>query len=706
MNAPPVPAAPCEPESGRRNGAVALALVSLLGLFAYFNAFRGAFMLDDLQFIQEPELRHPFTNAMAAGRPVVSLSLSVNYWADKMQPRGYHLFNLLVHVAAALTLFDLVRRTLLLPHFGGRYTDRAAVLAMAAALLWELHPLQTQSVTYVVQRCESMMGLFFLLTLYCFLRGATAPRRPGWWYAGAVLSCALGAGCKEVIAVAPAVVFLFDRTFLAGSWRGALRRWPFYAALAVPAVATVAVLVGRGLLSHEKGVVGFGTSLFTPKTYALTQPQVILHYLRLAAWPDALCLDYLDWPAVRTPADDPVSIGVVCSLVALTVVGVLLRSGWGFLAAWFFLILAPTSSIVPVQDAVFEHRMYLPLAALVVAAVLLADRGLELVRVRVPGSGWYATRGALAAAVVLLVAYGIVTMRRNEAYASRIALYTDNATKRPNNFRVRNNLAAELFSVRQEKAALAHARRAAELSPRMALYRVMVAQCLLELGEPEQALAELAVARELDPKAPNFRATLGYAELILGRFGDAVPDFEAARDEAPWSEIVRFRLAVCLLELGRTTEAADEIRTIREANPEYLPGLAEFIRLRAVEADPNGTVVRHTVLCARALAFASGETPEALDTLAVAYATAAKFDEGLVAGGAVVGPAVAAGVAGRGATGGSFELAAATAAKAAEKAAAAGNSYLAGRIAARAALFREHKRYLPTERPAGAVVKG
>jgi hypothetical protein len=173
-------------------------------------------------------------------------------------------------------------------------------------MLWVVHPLQTQSVTYVWQRCESLMGMFYLLTLYCVIR-SDASARARWWSAGAVESCALGMASKEVMATAPVVVLLHDRVFLAGSWKElGRRRWGLYAGLA----GTWSILAALLLSGVAQEGVWRASWLETrqsipPWSYLLTQAGVITHYLRLAFWQDPLCLDYgYGWPmarAVRTP---------------------------------------------------------------------------------------------------------------------------------------------------------------------------------------------------------------------------------------------------------------------------------------------------------------------------------------------------------------------------------------------------------------------
>jgi protein O-mannosyl-transferase len=158
------------------------------------------------------------------GRPVVNLSLALNYALGGSNVWGYHALNLAIHIIlAGLTLFGVVRRTLLRPALRERFSPSAARLALVVAVLWTAHPLQTEAVTYVSQRCESLMGLFYLLTLYCFVRGADS-QRCGWWFTLSVVACLLGMATKEVMVTAPLLVLLYDRTFVTGSFRKAWTR--------------------------------------------------------------------------------------------------------------------------------------------------------------------------------------------------------------------------------------------------------------------------------------------------------------------------------------------------------------------------------------------------------------------------------------------------------------------------------------------------
>src|SRR6185312_11084012 len=165
-------------------------------------------------------------------RPVLNLSLAVNYAISGPDPWSYHALNLAIHVGAALCLFGLIRRT-----------AGPALLAFAVALLWAVHPLQSEAVMYIVQRAESMMALFYLLTMYGFVRGLQGVHRTAW-LAVSWTACLLGMGTKEVMVSAPVIVFLYDRTFAAGTFAEAWRlRKRYYLALAatwIPLLAFVA----------------------------------------------------------------------------------------------------------------------------------------------------------------------------------------------------------------------------------------------------------------------------------------------------------------------------------------------------------------------------------------------------------------------------------------------------------------------------------
>ncbi len=308
---------------------------------AYWPSFRGAFIFDDYRHIVNNVRLQSFSTFWPElawnARPTVYLTLWLNYQIGGLDVFGYHILNFVVHCIAGLTLFSLVQGTLRLSPMNQRWGRWADPTALVVALLWLLHPMQTQAVTYVIQRCESMMGMFYLLCLYSVLR-ASQSARPWKWYAAGVAAGWLGMGCKEVMATAPLVILLYDRIYLSSSWAMVFRRrWGFYLAL-VPAVAWLVVVV-----IHNMAVPPAGYTADAPPSslaYLLSQPAIILHYLRLAIMPGNLCFDY-GWPVAKGWREIVLPGLAVLGLFAAAVAALVRWPRVGFMAVSFFVILAP-----------------------------------------------------------------------------------------------------------------------------------------------------------------------------------------------------------------------------------------------------------------------------------------------------------------------------------------------------------------------------
>jgi len=412
---------------------MAALLIVLCGLATYWSSFDGAFVFDDATLINKdnPHLRSIWSSfasirssqqATSVGRPVHALSLSINYALNGLDPRGYHLFNLLIHLAAGLTLLGIVRRTLLTRLLRQRMGRHALSLGFAVAVLWTLHPMHTKSVTYITQRAESMMGLFYLLTLYCAIRGMTSARK--WWYAGAVGTCLLGVGSKEVIATVVLLAPLYDRIFISASWRDLIqRRWGFYLALTSTWVP-LGFLMLSGPLGQDSG---FNPSYISSFEFALTQCWAITRYLRTAILPLAHVFDYGEAVTASLLTRAQIISGAVVVAALLLATGLALRrwSPWGYLGAWFFVVLAPTSSVIPMPPEIAtENRMYVPLAAVIALIVLGAFFLWERLTPAEgePTARWTRIMPAVAVAAAA-VAIGCLTVQRNKDFHDPMDLW-------------------------------------------------------------------------------------------------------------------------------------------------------------------------------------------------------------------------------------------------------------------------------------------
>ncbi|MEY2878572.1 MAG: hypothetical protein RLZZ15_952, partial [Verrucomicrobiota bacterium] len=552
----------------RRRVLVAAALLALAALAAWHNTFHVPFVLDDFDNISANatirrlsalgDVLAPPAATGVGGRPILNLSFALNHAATGLSLGWLHATNLAIHVAAGLALFGLVRRTLRAPLLAARFGAEALPLAFAVALLWTLHPVQTASVTYLSQRAESLMGLFYLLTLYCFARALDEPagvpgkkfhRHHAWLIAGGV-ACALGMGTKEVMVTAPLAVLLYDRTFAAGSFRAALRARPrFYLGLALTwtlVALSFADLAARGVGTHT-GV--------TRLDYALTQCRAVASYLALAVWPAPLIFAR-DAEYLKTfSAAAPYAL-LLAPLLALTALALVRRPAAGFGGAWFFGLLAPTSSLLPVAYMpVAENRLYLPLAAVLALLVLTAHRWLG--------------RRTLPAAIALATALLLLTERRNHDYRSDLALWRDTVEKSPANPQALYNYGFALSRAGENSAAAAQWRATLREQPAHPAAADNLANTLVALGRTDEALRHYAAALRRLPDFSVLRANYGFVLLSLGRIPEAEAQLRLAVKQDPAYAAAHHNLAVLLDRTGRNAQALAAFATALRLLPDY-----------------------------------------------------------------------------------------------------------------------------------------
>ncbi len=538
------------------------ALILACALF-YANSLDNPFVIDDQQAIVENDSIRTLTplsvplsppsETPVARRPLVNLSFALDYARSGIDASAFRQSNLAIHLMTGLLLLSVVRRALrigatpdLAPH--------ASVLAGVVALLWAVHPLQTEVVNYISQRTTSLMSACYLLTLYCAIRALDGNRR---WQVGAVAACAAGMACKESMVTAPVVVILFERVFVFSTLRQAIRAhgW-FYGALAATWVG-LAMLIASG----GRTTVGFDAGV-SASSYLLNQLPILLDYLGLVVWPRALVVDYglpreLSVGDVWAPALMVVSLGVF-ALLALR-----FRPQAGFLLTSFFVLLAPTSSVIPIVTEVgAERRMYLPLAALLVLIVCTLFRA---------GASWLRhpspmrTGGVTAAVplrvlgtlsfVVVVLLLGARTVARNAEYQTPRTLAETNVVRRPHG-RSLYTLGHALFEDGNRREALEYFRQ----------------------SSPEFPAADFALGSEL-----LVEGQIDEGILALRRFVDRVPDHPAVSS-------ARQTIAASLATDGRTDEAIAELRDILTANTRLPRAQSMLGRLLLLTQEPAAAV--------------------------------------------------------------------------------------------------------------------
>ncbi len=494
----------------------------------------------------------PPLGTTASGRPVLNLSFAVNYAISGTAVWSYHALNLAIHILAGLTLFGIVRRTLV-----RRASPAAPVIASSAALLWTLHPLQTESVTYLAQRAESLMGLFYLLTLYCFIRGVDADDRPRrLWFVLAVAACLFGMATKEVMVSAPLIVLLYDRTFAAGSFREALRRrWGLYVMLATTWVLLAGLVASTGW--DRGGTSGFDVGI-TPWAYWLTQFEAVTRYLWLSVWPHPLVFEYGTFWVSRSMELVPNALLLV-TLATAVLVALWKRPAPGFLGACFFVILAPTSVVPGPVQMVVEHRMYLPLAAVMTLFAL----------------GIHAGVGRQSCVVFAALAFGLglLTVRRNADYRSELNIWSDTVAKRPGNERAHNNLGVAWSELPGRlNDAIAQYQEALRLKPDYAEAHNNLGHAWSQFhGRLNDAIAQYQEALRLKPDYAEAHNNLGNAwSQVPGRLNDAIVQYQEALRLRPDYAEAHNDLGVAWSQMpGRLDDAIAQYEEALRLKPAY-----------------------------------------------------------------------------------------------------------------------------------------
>jgi Flp pilus assembly protein TadD len=599
----------------------------------YANTLGVPFLFDDrTAIVSNLRIRELWPGPFMAARPILELTFAVNYALGELHVLGYHLVNLALHVGCGLLLYDLVLRTLRLT---GTAPGREAHVAWWAALVFLVHPLQTEAVTYVVSRSEVLMAFWYLATLDLILVGEVAAERRVVAWGLAVVTCALGMATKPAMVSAPIAAWWLSRCVRGpeeigvsfaedrarSRVRPALTRWPLHLALAATWLVLVALLAQRETAGAGLDV-GIG-----PLDYVRTQLGVTWHYLRLLVWPVNQTIEY-DWPLATdwwTPTVVVPAIGWVAILAMLVW---LRRSGRNAAAVWLglaLLTLAPSSSVVPIADLVFEHRMYLPLAGF---AVLAALAGVGLAR-RAP-------RVIAVGALVAVLALAAATIERNRLWHDPVTLWEDALAKAPTKPRIFRNL----ISAYEERGDHADAARIAakETSVFEKLHRARprdpevltaLADAYARRGRLDDALALLVEAVQLGPDDALVRTAYGSVLLEAGRASDAVAQLEMAqvlaRAHQDWvgRDLMRSiltNLGWAYASVGRETDAIAVLRdAVKGGDTEALNNLGSILG-RTGQWDEARRVLEHA-------RERSPEDPNVESNLGWVYANLGRLEE-------------------------------------------------------------------------------
>jgi tetratricopeptide (TPR) repeat protein len=515
---------------------------------------------------------NPIRDLPTSARPVVNYSFALNYHFGGLNVVGYHVVNTGIHFLTALLLWAIVRRTLQLPCFGGRFDSVAGWLALAATLLWSSHPLLTDAIVYITQRTELMMAWFYLATLYCSLRYWSSNELSSQrtvWLTLAVFASLCGMLSKEVMVSAPLVLLLFERTFVTGSFARALRRsWPLYLGLAATWIPLLMLSAGAPR-SHSSGF-HLSNNLLV---YWFTQCKAVLMYLKLAVWPAPLRCAY-ELSHVDNVVDFCIYVMPVLLLGIFTIALLRRNNPVGFLFAFIALILAPTSIMPILTEMAAERRMYLPLAALMVLVVvgtyLFAKRQLALSAAAedsAPDSKTPSTVAFVSIAILTFVYCAVCSQRLSEYYNETL-MWQQVVESQPLNYMAHHNLGLLYNYAGREAESLAELQASVAANSNYPNARSALGFALINAGRLPEAIASIQAALDINPDHVGALNNMGIALIKMGRYPEAIEYLERAIRIDPSHADAHNNLGQALMNVGRTAEATEQLQIARSLTPD------------------------------------------------------------------------------------------------------------------------------------------
>ncbi len=532
--------------------AAALVLAWLLALEVYGPALHGPFVFDDFYLpFHEPNFQQSaLTGVLRSGlRPLLMAGFLLTYRAFGLDPYYFHLINVLFHLGSAILVGFIMRK--LLEHQGIDGWTRDAV-SVFSGLLFLLHPLATESASYIASRSEAQSVFFFYAAFLVFLyRRSAEVSFPDAFFV--LLLFGAAALTKEHAAVLPGLLLLADYYWNPGfSFAGIKRNWRLY--LPILALAAVAgMFVWRVL--HGAETAGFAVKDLPWYQYLFTQCRVIWVYIRLFLLPYGQNLDW-DYPVSRTLLDHGAIFGLL-GLVLLVAVAIRCRrrfplASFGVLA--FLLLLAPTSSVVPIKDTLAERRAYLPMIGILCVAAEFAARW------RPPRRQW------IAALSGVLVIAGVLTWNRNRVWAGAIPLWQDSVSKAPQNARARFQLAAAYFDEERYDEAVREYEAASKITPNDVRLLVNWAIALDRLNRQGEAIGKLLQAVSIEKDGHAF-STLGSIYAKQKRYAEAHEALDMAIRLNPADETSYIYRGNIFVEQGEYVKAIDNYRVALRVNP-------------------------------------------------------------------------------------------------------------------------------------------
>jgi tetratricopeptide (TPR) repeat protein len=591
---------------------VAVFSVSILCIVIYSNTLKSPFVFDDKAHIKDnPAIRITqinLKNLYNAGfkgpnpsRPVPAMSFALNYYIGQYDVRGYHIFNIIIHITNGILIYFLSMITLkrsseIQGQHSSRFPESQSVydsipsISLLVALLFITHPLQTQSVTYTVQRMNSMAATFYLLSFLLYIKGRFVqrlsrirlePQRGSkiktksanskirnpilhhyLWFTASALAWMLALGSKQNSAILPLLILVYEWYFFQDLDMGWLRRnLKYFICISLFLVFISFVYLGSNPLELLRSSTDYANKEFTFMQRILTQPRVVTYYLSLIFYPhpSRLNLDY-DFAlshSLVNPLTTLVSLGAIIGLIGLAFRLAKRERLISFCILWFLGNLVIESSIVPLA-VIFEHRVYLPSMLVILLVVILIHRAIPLQWIRI----------SILCAVLVL--FSIWTYGRNSVWGDPVILWRDCALKSPKKARPHNNLGDLLANRGEKDEAIKHFREALRIKPAFAEAHCNLGIVLAEQGQLEEGISHFLEAIRIKPNYARAHTNLGAALLDQGKIPEAIKPLSKALEHDPHDPVAHYNLGYALRKQKKLGEAIKHFSEAVRLDPNYV----------------------------------------------------------------------------------------------------------------------------------------
>ncbi|MGD8273772.1 MAG: tetratricopeptide repeat protein [Desulfobacterales bacterium] len=550
-----------------------LLLFSVFIFLIYSNTLTGPFIFDDRPNIQQnPKIRLKHLSVpdlLTAGfespsrrRPVSNISFALNYLFHGYNVVGYHFVNILIHIFNSVLFYFLAKTTLNSPGLRRRYDQFMLVwIPFFAAFIWGLHPLQTQSVSYIVQRMNSLATLFYVLSILLYAKGRLTENRVSrrWLLAGCAASGIIAFGTKENTATLPFFILLYEWYFLQGFSNLSYKK----KSIVLGGVLVFLILLTLYYLDTApiKGILASYTIRdYTVGQRLLTQFRVVIFYLSLIFWPHPSRLNIDHAFEISQSLFDPMTTvfalvgiaGAVAAAIYLAKKAPLISFG----ILWFFGHLVIESSVIGLE-IIFEHRTYLPSMMFILMLVSIAFKTIR--------PKWL----CVALLSIFIVAGSIGTYVRNQAWTSAVAIWQDSVSKSPQKARPYNNLGVALATAGRVEEAYQMYRRALQIKPDYATAHYNLGYTLARHGHLDEGLIHLRESLRLNPNDKEAHNDIGIALVMQGRLNEAVHHFRKALQLSPTYSRAHNNLGIALGRQDKLTKAIYHYQEALRLDPEY-----------------------------------------------------------------------------------------------------------------------------------------